>query len=966
MAIRIQFRRGSAADWATANPVLAAGELGYESDTGQIKIGNGSTAWNALSYGAVSEAYVNDAISNVVGLAPDTLDTLNELANAIGNDPSFITSITSDISNAVSTHNGTTINVHGIANTLALETETGAQGKADLALGDAQSYTDNAIANLVESAPSTLNTLNELAAALGDDPNFATSIATTIGTKLTFVADTAENFAAANAVTSANTIYVETNAPGYLKVGNGVAHYNSLGWVGQSYADIVVTAHNEPNSNAHGIADFTALALKSQVATDISNAVTTAGVAITSEIANAITISGEGITTEIATAISTHSNVTANVHGIANTLALVADVESLQTTTGSLQTQVDAKLNTTTAASIYAPLANPTFTGNVSLPSTTSIDGVTGTEISYLDGVASPIQTQLDAKAPTADPTFTGTVSGVTKAMVGLGNVDNTSDASKPVSTATQTALDLKANSAAPTFTGTVVLPSTTSIGNVSATELGYVDGVTSAIQTQLDAKAPIADPTFTGTVSGITKAMVGLNNVNNTADANKPVSTAQQTALDLKANLSGPTFTGTVTLPATTAIGNVSAAELGYVDGVTSAIQTQLDAKAPLANATLTGTTTTESLVVTANLVVQGTTTTVSATNLEVTDSLIYLSKDQYDTDALDIGIYGAYGDSNAGHFHTGIVRDATDGVWKLISGGAEPVNNEVNFATATFAPLQVGALTAASATITSATIGSTTNTELGYVSGVTSAIQTQLNAKAPTANATLTGTVVLPSTTSIGNVSATEIGYVDGVTSAIQTQLDAKLASATAASTYAPLANATLTGTVTLPATTAIGNVSATELGYVDGVTSAIQTQLNAKAPTAAPSFTGGVTVDSSGVVFTDGTQTKAGVPSISAFTYKTGSYTLDALTLRDGIIEVANAAASTITIPLDSAVNYPVGSSIDVIQTSTGQVTIAGASGVTINSTPGLKLRTQWSSCTLLKRAANTWIVYGDLTA
>lgn len=55
------------------------------------------------------------------------------------------------------------------------------------------------------------------------------------------------------------------------------------------------------------------------------------------------------------------------------------------------------------------------------------------------------------------------------------------------------------------------------------------------ATQAELDLKAPIASPTFTGTVSGITKTMVGLGNVDNTADASKPVSTAQQTALDLK-----------------------------------------------------------------------------------------------------------------------------------------------------------------------------------------------------------------------------------------------------------------------------------------------------------------------------------------------------------------------------------------------------------------------------------------------
>jgi hypothetical protein len=66
---------------------------------------------------------------------------------------------------------------------------------------------------------------------------------------------------------------------------------------------------------------------------------------------------------------------------------------------------------------------------------------------------------------------------------------------------------------------------------------------------------------------------------------------------------------------------------------------------------------------------------------------------------------------------------------------------------------------------------------TELSYLDGVSSAIQTQLNAKAPSAGPTFTGTVVLPSTTSIGDVSSTELSYLDGVTSAIQTQLNAKI---------------------------------------------------------------------------------------------------------------------------------------------------------------------------------------------
>jgi len=65
--------------------------------------------------------------------------------------------------------------------------------------------------------------------------------------------------------------------------------------------------------------------------------------------------------------------------------------------------------------------------------------------------------------------------------------------------------------------------------------------------------KAPLDSPAFTGTVSGISAGMVGLGNVSNTVDADKPVSTTQQAALDLKAPLDSPTFTGTVLIPAGT-----------------------------------------------------------------------------------------------------------------------------------------------------------------------------------------------------------------------------------------------------------------------------------------------------------------------------------------------------------------------------------------------------------------------------
>jgi hypothetical protein len=54
MTVQIQLRRGLAASWTSANPTLAEGEIGVATDTGQFKIGNGSTAWNSLGYGGLT------------------------------------------------------------------------------------------------------------------------------------------------------------------------------------------------------------------------------------------------------------------------------------------------------------------------------------------------------------------------------------------------------------------------------------------------------------------------------------------------------------------------------------------------------------------------------------------------------------------------------------------------------------------------------------------------------------------------------------------------------------------------------------------------------------------------------------------------------------------------------------------------------------------------------------------------
>ena len=258
----------------------------------------------------------------------------------------------------------------------------------------------------------------------------------------------------------------------------------------------------------------------------------------------------------------------------------------------------------------------------------------------------------------------------------------------------------------------------------------------------------------------------------------------------------------------------------------------------------------------------------------------------------------------------------------------------------------------------------GATLSTaELNYVDGVTSAIQTQIDTKAPTASPTFTGTVsgITKSMVGLGNVDNTA-DTAKPVSTAQATAIATAKSEAIADATSQ--VNALLTGA---PAALNTLDELAAALGDDANFASTVTTSLGLKAPLASPTFTGTVTVAASGVAFTDGTQTKEGVASRTPIVQKTAAYTLSALTERDSLIEVSSATGVTITIPTNTAVAYPVGTSIDILQTGAGQVTIAPVDGtVTVNATPGLKLRTTWSSATLFKRAANTWVVFGDLTA
>jgi hypothetical protein len=95
---QIQIRRGTAAQWSSANPVLASGEFGYETDTGKFKIGDGTTAWNSIAVlngvtASSTDTFTNKSISG----------STNTLSN-IGN---------SSLTNSAITINGTAVSLGG-------------------------------------------------------------------------------------------------------------------------------------------------------------------------------------------------------------------------------------------------------------------------------------------------------------------------------------------------------------------------------------------------------------------------------------------------------------------------------------------------------------------------------------------------------------------------------------------------------------------------------------------------------------------------------------------------------------------------------------------------------------------------------------------------------------------------------------------------------------------------------------
>ena len=463
---RIQIRRDTASNWTTANTILTEGELGYETDTRKAKIGNGTSAWNSLPYLIYSLGFsdlastpntiagygITDAFDGVFSSLtskPTTIagygitDAFNGAFSSLTGTPTTLAGygITDSFNGAFSSLTGTptTLAGYGITNAAPLAspnlTGTPTAPTAATATNTTQiattAFVERAINNVVDSAPGALDTLNELAAALGDDASFSTTVTNSLATKAPLASPALTGTPTAPTATSgtnttqvATTAFVQTSTGTKSSLtdfsvntasasGSGALSYNNSSGVFTftppvSFDGVFSSLSGKPATIAgYGITD----AFNGVFSSLTSRPTTIAGYGITdafdgvfsSLTSRPTTIAGYGITDAFDGAFSSLSGkpTTVSGYGITNALTTGADVN------------IGSYNFITTGKAYFANM----FAAESDLPSATTYHGmfahVHATGAGYFAHAGNWVKlannSDVTTKAPLASPALTGT-----------------------------------------------------------------------------------------------------------------------------------------------------------------------------------------------------------------------------------------------------------------------------------------------------------------------------------------------------------------------------------------------------------------------------------------------------------------------------------------------------------------------------------------------------------------------------
>jgi hypothetical protein len=566
--VRLQLRRGTAADWTSVNPVLAAGEMGVETDTRKVKVGDGATSWSGLDYiasdspaiGEIAQDAINEALVAGTGITKSYDDAGNTITVSVDT-----TTIATQSYVDQATANIVTLDANQTltAKTLASPSLTGTPIAPTAAAGTdttqlaTTAFVQDAIEIVVGAAPGALNTLAEIAASLNDDADLSGTLTNSISEKVSKSGDTMSGVLNMNTskITSLGTATTDFDAANKLYVDQRA--YEAVG------------SHNT-TTNIHGIADTANLVVTTDLR--LSDTRTPSDNSV-----GADKIQGSAVTTEKIADLNITTEKIADLNiteGKINTSAVTADkIGALAVTEGKIADSAVTAVKIASDAITTEKIVN---------------DNITTAKIADLNITTAKIadlnitEGKINASAVTADKI--GALA-VTEGKIADSAVTTVKIADNAITTGKISA-------------GTII---DSDINNAAEIATSKISGLDTALNAKLDSAtaastyAPIESPTFTGTVSGVTKGHVGLGDVDNTSDVNKPVSTAQASAIATaksEAIADATSQVNAVIASAPEALNTLDelAAALGDDANFASTITTSLSAKAPIDAPNFTG----------------------------------------------------------------------------------------------------------------------------------------------------------------------------------------------------------------------------------------------------------------------------------------------------------------------------------------------------------------------------------------
>jgi hypothetical protein len=924
MSTRMQQRRGTAAQWVSTNngngPILAAGEIGYESDTNKFKIGDGVNHWIDLP-AFIDEAALGGSLGDYVPLSdlaqPLGVATLDGSGKLLSSQIPNIDEISQDaINSALTAGNGISKDYNDSANTITIGLSHDVEIAGTLTLSQAPTtdlqaatklYVDNVAAGINFHEAVKAATVAPLSATYNNGTNGVGATLINSGTKSTLEIDGVT-------LSADDRVLVKDQADAKQ---NGVYVVSVVGSPLVNWE--LVRASDADNSPA---GEFKAGDFNLVIAGTAN-----AGYGFVNTAAGAITVG----TTEITYApFSAGKTVVAGtglwetspgVLAIDNTVATLEDAQTFKNKginfADNTVSATLAQLNTAVTDANLATIAGTESLQNKTLLSptieTATIDGATITggsiDVPSLKLSGTDVATSSDLSTHASDTT-------------NVHGIANTADL------ATTTYVD-------------------TAVGNIDLTPYATLDGI------QTLTNKTLANPTITagagiqvvGTISGfeistypISAGVTGLsfykfpltNSIGLQVGDQVQAYKAGETELNSKVwtvtsidtgfggieasinetysyNNNGFGNTGFDLNKVTSSSVTISGTEISYLDGVTSGIQGQLDGKS-------------------------------ATTHGHVAADVSDFTEAAQDAIGNSLGSGLSYTDSTGEIF--------------------------------------------VDATVVQTRVANVSDTEIGYLDGVTSGIQAQIDAKAPLASPSLTGTTSVDNLEISGTLTftgtATEISstttvladpliyLADGNTGNI---VDLGFVGNFNDGTYQHSGLARdasdgkwklFSGVVDEPTNT-INFTGATydtlKVGVLEGSAALTGTPT---APTASP-LTSTTQIATTEYVQEDN---KVNYVSVSGT-----SLTLSKATHLFSTVHCTSSSAVTVSIPTDASDNWPVGTYVNIRQMGTGQITVAAATPATttvVATDSQFKTRVQYSELVVEKIAANTWIVVGDTAA